>query len=270
MSAWFDNRKWHYSTNGTIDAYKALTGDIKLPTVGDVLEEAFRNNGSSKKEIFEHCASKNVCYTFELVSPQTRVVIPYEKPDLYFIGCRTMKTERDTKDSIISSFFKTPKEYDFHPAQDVVDAAKELPWDEEGYVVVDGNFNRVKIKSPAWLVAHYARSNNSISKESLIQVILDGEQEEFLVYANDYREELESVEREMEDFVRNLNDAAREMKKKYAVEVLKYPKSIQPYLFSKVSNQDADDWVKENMTASKWVKYLEARKEQSNTEEKRK
>lgn len=269
ISAWFDNRKWHYSTNGTIDAYKALTGDIKFPTFGDVLEEAFRSNGSSKKEIFEHLASKNVCYTFELVSPQTRVVIPYEKPDLYFIGCRAMRTEceMNPKDSIVSEFFKTPKEYDFHSAQDVVDSAKELPWDEEGYVVVDSNFNRVKIKSPAWLVAHYARSNNSISKESLIQTILDGEQEEFLVYADDYREELESVEQEMKDFVKDLNDAAREMKKKYAAEVIKYPKPIQPYLFSKINNQGASDWVKENMTASKWVKYLEARKERSNMEE---
>ena len=175
--------------------------------------------------------------------------------------------EINPEDSIISSFFKTPKEYDFHSAQDVVDAAKELPWDEEGYVVVDSNFNRVKIKSPAWLAAHYARSNNSISKESLIQVILDGEQEEFLVYADDYREELESVEREMEDFIKDLNDAAREMKKKYAAEVVKYPKPIQPYLFSKINNQDASDWVKENMTASKLVKYLEARKEHSNMEE---
>lgn len=268
VSAWFNDKKWHYSTNGTIDAYKALTGDIKLPTFGDVLEEAFRNNGISK-EIFEQSASKLVCYTFELVSPQTRVVIPYEKPDLYFIGYRTMRTEceMNPKESLVSEFFKTPKEYDFHSAQDVVDSAKELPWDEEGYVVVDSNFNRVKIKSPAWLVAHYARSNNSISKESLIQVILDGEQEEFLVYADDYREELESVEQEMKDFVKDLNDAAREMKKKYAAEVLKYPKSIQPYLFSKINNQDADDWVKENMTASKWAKYLETRKSQSNMEE---
>lgn len=268
ISAWFDDKKWHYSTNGTIDVYKAPTGDIKLPTFGDVLEEAFRNNGISK-EIFERSVSRLVCYTFELVSPQTRVVIPYEKPDLYFIGYRTMMTEREMnpKESIVSDFFKTPKEYDFHSAQDVIDAAKELPWDEEGYVVVDSGFNRVKIKSPAWLVAHYARSNNSISKESLIQVVLDGDQEEFLVYANDYREELESVEREMEDFIKELNGAAREMKKKYAAEVLKYPKSIQPYLFSKVNNHDASDWVKENMTASKWVKYLEARTNHSNMEE---
>ena len=251
ISAWFDDEKWHYSTKGTIDVYKATTGDVKLPTFGDVLEEALHNNGISKEK-FEQFASRLVCYTFELVSPQTRVVIPYEKPDLYFIGRREMPTERemDPKESIVSAFFKTPKEYDFHSAQDVVDAAKELPWDEEGYVVVDSNFNRVKIKSPAWLAAHYARSNNSISKESLIQVVLDGEQEEFLVYADDYREELESVEQEMKDFVKDLNDAAREMKKKYAAEVLKYPKSIQPYLFSKVNNQGADDWVKENMTAS--------------------
>ena len=268
VSAWFNDKKWHYSTNGTIDAYKALTGDIKLPTFGDVLEEAFRNNGISK-EIFEQSASKLVCYTFELVSPQTRVVIPYEKPDLYLIGYRTMRTEceMNPKESLVSEFFKTPKEYDFHSAQDVVDSAKELPWDEEGYVVVDSNFNRVKIKSPAWLVAHYTRSNNSISKESLIQVVLDGEQEEFFVYADDYREELELVEQEMKDFVKDLNDAAREMKKKYAAEVLKYPKSIQPYLFSKITNQDAGDWVKENMTVSKWIKYLETRKNQSNMEE---
>lgn len=260
LSCYFDDGKWHYSTNGTIDAYKAITGDIKLPTFGDVLEEAFRNNNISK-EIFEQMASKFVCYTFELVSPQTRVVIPYEKPDLYFIGYRSMLTEREMnpKESMAFACFKHPKEYDFHSAQDVINAAKELPWDEEGYVVVDADFNRVKIKSPAWLVAHYARSNNSISKESLIQVILDGDQEEFLVYANDYREELEAVEREMKDFVKELNGAAREMKKKYAAEVVKYPKSIQPYLFSKINNQDAGDWVKENMVASKWVKYLEAR-----------
>lgn len=267
ISAWFDDEKWHYSTNGTIDVYKAPTGDIKLPTFGDVLEEAFRNNGISREK-FEQMASKLVCYTFELVSPMTRVVIPYEKPDIYFIGQRVMPTERemDPKESIISSFFKTPKEYDFHSAQDVIDAAKELPWDEEGYVVVDADFNRVKIKSPAWLVAHYARSNNSISKESLIQVILDGEQEEFLVYANDYREELELVEQEMNDFIKEMNDAAREMKKKYAAEVLKHPRPIQPYLFSKITNQDAGDWVKENFTASKWVKYLEARKEKPDGE----
>ena len=71
----------------------------------------------------------------------------------------------------------------------------------------------------------------------------------------------------MEDFIKDLNDAAREMKKKYAAEVVKYPKPIQPYLFSKINNQDASDWVKENMTASKWVKYLEARTNQSNVEE---
>lgn len=265
VSAWFNDEKWHYSTNGTIDAYKAPTGDVKLPTFGDVLEEAFHNNGISK-EIFEQMASKFVCYTFELVSPQTRVVIPYEKPDVYFIGCRSMLTEREMQPKELMAFallkIKTPKEYDFHSAQDVISAAKELPWDEEGYVVVDDNFNRIKIKSPAWLVAHYARSNNSISKESLIRVILDGEQEEFLVYANDYREELESVEQEMNGFIEELNAAARESKKEYAAKVLKYPKSIQPYLFSKITNQDANDWVKENMTVSKWVKYLEARKEQ--------
>ena len=150
-----------------------------------------------------------------------------------------MEYEMDTEESIISEFFKTPKEYNFHSAQDVINAAKELPWDEEGYVVVDADFNRVKIKSPAWLVAHYARSNNSISKESLIQVILDGDQEEFLVYANDYREELESVEQEMKDFVKELKGAARESKKKYVAEVLKSPKLIQRYLFYKVNNQDA-------------------------------
>ena len=45
---------------------------------------------------------------------------------------------------------------------------------------------------------------------------------------------------------------------------------LQVYLFLKVNNQDADDWAKENMTASKWVKYLETRKNQPNMGEQRK
>ena len=263
VSAWFDDEKWHYSTNGTIDIYKAPTGDIKLPTFGEVLEEAFRNNGISE-EIFEQSASKLVCYTFELVSPQTRVVIPYEKPDLYFIGYRTMMTEREMnpKESIVSEFFKTPKEYDFHSAQDVIDAAKDLPWDEEGYVVVDSKFRRVKIKSPAYVMAHYARNNNVITPRALLEVVFAGEQKEFLVYSSDYAQELEKVERAYHYVIDELYHAKCAIRpedypdrKEYAAAVKRQDGWKQGFLFA--PETDAESWARKNWPSRKWVDLFE-------------
>lgn len=79
--------------------------------------------------------------------------------------------------------------------EDIQKAANSLPWDEEGYVVCDANFNRVKIKSPQYVMAHYARNNGVINTERLVQIVLDGEQEEFLVYASDYADELHKIEK---------------------------------------------------------------------------
>ena len=275
VSAWYDNGSWHYSTNGTIDIFKANTGDIKFPTFGDIFAEALKTNNLNFYTL-EECMCRDFCYTFELVSPQTRVVIPYSNADLYFIGMRDMQNEQELsankENSILAYKLKTPKIYNFMDENGKLNvelikaAASELPWDEEGYVVVDDNFNRVKIKSISWLNAHYARNNSCVSTERLIDIILSGEQEEFLVYADDYKEELNKIENTIKEILEEMNSAADyanrlefENRKDYAVFVLTFPKYIQQYLFSN-PKINAEHWAREHWTAKKWNDIIQSYK----------
>jgi hypothetical protein len=61
---------------------------------------------------------------------------------------------------------------------DCVKAAAALdPLKQEGFVVVDRYFNRIKIKSPAYVMLHHAKDTLSIRK--MVNIVRFGEFEEF-------------------------------------------------------------------------------------------
>ena len=138
-------------------------------------------------------------YMFELVSPLDKHVVLYPETKLYFLGFRNNKNNKEylPEDSIVSCYFSFPKRYQFSSLEDVVKISKLLPHDEEGYVVCDKYFNRIKIKSPKHIKAHYLRNNGHVTDERLIDIILKGEQEEFLTYLNEYSDRIELLKIEM-------------------------------------------------------------------------
>ena len=257
---WYDNG-WHISTNGTIDAFKAELNDAKYPTFGALVEDAMPMSWGA----WEETADPKCTYMFELVSPYNRVVIPYEETKLYFLGIRDMEDGREwnPEDSDMSYVFETPKRYPLHSLEDVQRAANALPWDQEGYVVCDRNFNRVKIKSSAYILAHYARNNGVVNAERLVQVILDGEQEEFLTYAPDYADELKKVEAAMYEIGYKAFDKLKEIfnmkefenRGAYAREVMKCPTYMKDFLFHCFDSRIFWDYAK-SWDTNKWVKAI--------------
>lgn len=174
MSAWYHNKEWHLSTSGAIDAWKTPVNNQDDLTFGDVFEKALKNNNLTWNDL---CGvmCEDYCYTFELVSPETRVVIPYKKADIYLIGVRDMRTldELNIEDTLFHKAcpnIKTPKLYDLSNAKACIQAAEHLGYNEEGYVVVDKYFHRVKIKSPQYVAAH--RIKSCLSKKYLIETYL--------------------------------------------------------------------------------------------------
>lgn len=257
---WYDNG-WHISTNGTIDAFKAELNDVKYPTFGALVEDAMPMSWGAWEEI----ADPKCTYMFELVSPYNRVVIPYEETKLYFLGMRDMEDggEWNPEDSDMSYAFEMPKRCPLHSLEDVQRAANALPWDEEGYVVCDANFNRVKIKSGAYVMAHYARNNGVVNTERLVQIILDGEQEEFLTYASDYTDELKKVGKAMCEIGYKAFDKLREIfnmkefetRGAYAREVMKCPMYMKDFLFHCFDSRIFWDYAK-SWDTNKWVKAI--------------
>lgn len=261
---WYDNG-WHISTNGTIDAFKANLNDVKYQNFGQLVLDAIRNAFTDEHEFFNILDSK-FTYMFELVSPYNRVVIPYQETKLYFLGFRSrwIGEEFAPEHYIFREYFTIPKRYPLHSLNDVRTAASTLSWDEEGYVVCDANFNRVKIKSPSYVMAHYVRNNNTINVERLVQIILDGEQEEFLIYASDYADELHDVENTMKAIAAHSVESMKvlfgmsckfETRGDYAREAVKYPTYMKDFLFRCFDDKIFWDYAK-NWSTDRWVKAI--------------
>ena len=191
------------STNGTIDAFKAPIQNqlgCKYASFGELVSDLLKSHlGNSFPTIFR----EGFTYMFELVSPWTRVVIPYPNPELYYLGSRYNQTfqEKFGGNSMLALFFPTPKCFDFGSFEACLKNASELPWDQEGYVVCDGNFNRVKVKSPAWIQIHHMADNGNLSYARCLELIRNNEIGEVLAYFPEYRDQLDSLKKSYEELV---------------------------------------------------------------------
>lgn len=269
VKVWYDADDWHISTNSTIDAYKAETGDVICNNFG-------ANFCNTIYEYYQHYKdftaglNEDLTYMFELVGPHNRVVIPYEEPALYFLGARNKYTGEEFNCSPLIAGalgmgrFKLPKQYPLHSVNDCVKLAETFSWDQEGFVACDANFNRVKIKSPAYVLAHFARNNNVINRKHLINVILTNEVEEFLCYAADYKEELEKVQGLMKAYCKVGDQIAKSCqrlydipKKTYAAWVQTLPKIYQDLAFRNYNNIMSTKDYTAGWNETKWDTYLE-------------
>ena len=198
MKAYYWNDEWRLATNGTINAYVAPLGDGDVfKSYGDLWDSIWPN----WRETMNKNADKECTYMFEMVSPYNKVVIPYQESEIYFLGWRdkVVGYELNPTDSLIKHYRPIPNRYPLDSLEEVIAAANNLPWDKEGYVVCDGAFNRVKIKSSAYLVAHYAAANGIITRKRLIGIILAGEEDEFLVYCSEYKKAIDEIKENMQE-----------------------------------------------------------------------
>ena len=267
IKVWYDkkNYKWMVSTNGIIDAFKAPLGIGGFETYGDLFKKA---TGFNSFTLFTDILNENYTYMFELVSPYNRVVIEYNSIEIYFLGYRdnvTLKEYMPENYPALSYHYPIPERYELHTYEDVKNLANTLTWSQEGFVICDANFNRVKVKSPEYVKAHFIRNNNVVTDEKLIEIILENEIDEFLIYAPDFKERLlylkalkEKCINEIEENIAKLNPNEFSSRKELAQEInTNYPQFMRSFLFN--YNKGMEKY--NNLNASKWVYLLEKYKE---------
>ncbi len=174
IKLWFDKSKgaWQFSTNGTIRAENANVDGMLGLTYGAVILQA-DNYGDIPFDKLD----KDSTYIFELVSPETRIVIKYDCASLYHLGTRNNVTGQEYEADI---GIKKPKSYPLTSLKDCVDASIELnkatadtnEIENEGFVVVDKYYRRVKIKSPDYIMSHHLATQKSMPKRECVQVLL--------------------------------------------------------------------------------------------------
>jgi hypothetical protein len=197
IKIWHHNDEWHISTNGTIDAFCAEIGDTEL-TFGDLVNEAI---GCSLIPYFLEGLDHNTTYMFELVSPKSKVTISYPETKLYYLGQRDMCTMTESKN--YTNHMKEygilcPKIYPLNNIDSCLEYVKNMTRNEEGFVVRDVDFNRMKLKSPEYLTACHMRNNGMVTKKRIIEMCKNNTVDDFVAYCPDYREMVDEV---LEDII---------------------------------------------------------------------
>ena len=198
------------STNGMIDAFKcSLPENYGRPfdTFGQLFIEGLKWYGI-RMEDFDRLFKPGLTYMFELTSPWNQVVVNWTETKAWFIGQRDNKTFKETffGDSELSHDFDTPKVYPITNIDECVSAAKELPDSEEGYVVVDKDFNRIKVKSPRYVQLHYMAGNQIWSPTRVMDIIRDNEVSEYVAYFPKFKVAFDAIKEKYDAYVRDLKD----------------------------------------------------------------
>ena len=256
---WFDKGEWHLSTNGTIDAFKAPVGENEL-SFGEVFVRA----AGIDIQTLGSTLYPEYTYMFELTSPETQVVISY-KDAVYYLTLRETKTGKEIFEKPMFSDaakIKYPKVYQINKLEDVIAAANMMSKDEEGFVVNDNNGNRIKVKSPEYLIAAHLQMNGNVTDKRILKMLRNDQLDDFLAYAPNCKENVDRIL----DAIHRFSEAANEewervnsiqydSQKDFAFAVK--DSSFRPYLFLKQLGSDITpmDWLLKT-AVSKALKML--------------
>ena len=205
IKVWNYKSEWHVSTNGTIDAKKCeLPTDVAgYKTFYDLFRVAAENSGLDISLL-----DPDYTYMFELISPYNRVVVPYKEIKLIHIGARNIKTLEECN---LDIGIEKPKVYAMKSLEDCIQLAKELPYDQEGYVVVDKDWRRIKIKSAAYVAIHHLKCN-LITSARIIELIRTNESDEFVTYFPEYTDIFNSYKNRINDFIESFDNTTDALK----------------------------------------------------------
>lgn len=261
--AWWDN-KWHVSTSGNIDAYKAplsfANGDIQ--NFGKLFEYA------SKGKIDYKQLNKRFTYIFELVGLENKVIVPYEVEDIYYLGRRNNNTLLEVpyfKDNCagvedckrpkcrVVDISKNPKKIIKELQREVNSFTKDQEH-FEGYVISDSSLKtRVKMKSSKYLELSLQKGDGVFSARKILLMIKDHKDDDVLSSFPEYKPQFDDIRNKLSNWMIELKNDIDEMKSlkfesRKDLAMWAKEKSFSSILFAAYNTENPDmDWIEKEV-----------------------
>lgn len=203
IKVWYDDieNKWIVSSNGSIFASNVKEFcfvDRKGNKPYNNLEELFLDSINVDINNFV----KGYTYVFELISPYNQVVVKYDKCEVIHLMTRDNTTLQEVD---MDLGIRKPTKYTVKSSQDLINMTKQMSSQEEGIVVCDKYYNRVKIKSPKYVYVHHLITQ--LSELNLLRVIRAGEYEEVRAYLHGREEIIDSLYNSYQNYLTSLEVA---------------------------------------------------------------
>lgn len=235
IQVYYDSHKdtWFAATTGTAEGEGEVNNKM-----GTTFNQLFWKTVTEKYNLDLSKLSKNYCYVFELTTPYNIVVKPHGESSATLLTIRNLETLEELSFeaiTIVSNALNIPlvKSYDLNATNvgALLRTFEKMVWHDEGYVVVDGNFNRIKVKNPAYVACHHLKGK--MAEHHVLEIIKTNEIEEFIATFVERKEEIYKLKNNYDLLIAKLNNlwgVLRELKpknitpeekKRYAQEVFK-------------------------------------------------
>lgn len=203
MKLYYYNNKWNIATNSMINAFNVNSVSPKIEDGTEIKSFGELFTIAAKKQNLNYDRlNKNKTYIFELTSKYNEQVVHYDGIQIWHLGTRNLETLEEENCDI---GIQKPKEWSLTSLNDCINIAENFKDEQEGFVVVDKNWNRIKIKSPYYFLKSH-ELNDNISLKKLVSIFLSGDYEEFLAYFPKYNELVKKLEVKLNTYCSQLED----------------------------------------------------------------
>lgn len=201
MSLYWYQGHWHVASN-KLPAGDGLVPDGGTKTFAEAFWDTWREKG------YRLPSNTGACFMFEMLLPSHTIVVRHGNADLLCIGGRELGglTEFPCEEAGRANGWATPKRFNELRDLDSVLAAARLlnPVAQEGFVVVDRHWCRLKIKCAGYVALHHLSScpgwrtaasaaGLKARHRSLLQIARNNEGDEFLAYFPELEEEFRNI-----------------------------------------------------------------------------
>lgn len=183
--------QWCVATRSVPEA--DLLMDNGIFTFRTLFEKALKDTCGLSFDEFTSNLSKFVTYCFELTTPYNRIVVNYPDCHITLLAARRLYKnhlgEEYSEFDLQSLYSKNPvdwtdkkfdlckvpivKAYTYTSVSELLDWVSSLnPMDHEGVVVMDSQFNRIKVKNAAYVAYNKARDSLATSERNCLELIL--------------------------------------------------------------------------------------------------
>ena len=215
---WYEE-KWFAATTGTAEG----EGEVNNKN-GTTFNDLFWDTLNNKYTFNECLLNKDYIYVFELTTPYNIVVKPHGESSATLLTVRNRETfvelsGKDLEMVAISIGVPLVKSFDINASNvgHLLKTFEGMTWFEEGYVVRDGNDNRVKVKNPAYVAVHHLKGKTA--EHNILTIVKTNEIEEFAATFPERTEELYRLKEGYDSLIAKLNSVWVELE-------LRRPKNI--------------------------------------------
>jgi T4 RnlA family RNA ligase len=208
---WNEN-VWYAGTTGTANGEGEVNNKL-----GTTFNQLFWNTVKEKYGLDGSKLNKGFTYVFELTTPYNIVVKPHGESSASLLTVRNLETLQEVSFDELTAIAESlgiprVKEYDLsaNNVGALLRTFTNMVWHDEGYVVVDANFNRVKIKNPAYVAVHHLKGKTA--EHNIIAIVKTNEIEEFAATFPDRKDELYKLKENYDKLVNHLIEAWVELK----------------------------------------------------------